>query len=206
MSIYKEILEKLAQEAERMGGNQADLMRRLGASRSTFYRALGEEKRLPKSDELCDWLDKMHAQVVFPGEEMDGFVLIPRVKATAGAGESFEIDPDVEKMYAFRHSFMRYLGVNPKHAVMMFVRGDSMEPLIYDRDTILIDTDDKSAREGYIYVVALGDTLMVKRLQKTLTGWNICSENKNYQPIPVEGQELEKMEIIGRVRWFGRVV
>lgn len=206
MSIYNEIIEKLGREVDRMGGKQADLMRKLGASRSTFYRAVGEEKRLPKSDELCDWLDKLNAQVVFPGENIEGFCLIPRVKAVAGAGSSFEVDDSIEKMYAFRESFMHYLGVKPAHAVMMFVRGDSMQPLINDRDTILIDTNDKTLREGYIYVLAIGDELMVKRPQKTLNGWNICSENERYSPIPVEGQMLESLEVIGRVRWFGRVL
>lgn len=206
MKTYQTIIDGLRDYAARIGG-KANLMRFLDAKRATLYRAVDDETpALPNPEVLCEWLDKMKAQVVFPGDEMDGFTLIPRVKATAGAGESFEVDSDVEKMYAFRESFMRYLGVNPKHAVMMFVRGDSMEPLIFDRDTILIDTDDKTPREGYIYVVALGDALMVKRLQKTFNGWNICSENKNYSPIPVEGQELDKLEIIGRVRWFGRVV
>ena len=206
MSSYNHILERLSQEAERMGGNQANLMRKLGATRSTFYRALGEEKKLPKSDELCEWLDKLGAQVVFPEEEMNGFVLIPRVKAVAGAGSSFIVDSDVEKMYAFRESFMHYLGVKPKNAVMMFVQGDSMEPLINNRDTILIDINDRELKEGYIFVIALGQELMVKRPQRILDGWNICSENKNYSPIPVRGQELESLEVIGRVRWFGRVL
>lgn len=185
--------------------NQSDLARyvELEPAQVKKYSQAESTKNLEK---ICAFLDKIGAQIVFPGEQMDGFVLIPRVKAVAGAGSSFEVDSSVEKMYAFRESFMHFLGIKPKHAVMMFVRGDSMQPLINDRDTILIDTDDKTLREGYIYVLAIGDELMVKRPQKTLNGWNICSENKNYSPIPVEGQALESLEVIGRVRWFGRVL
>lgn len=206
MGTYDAITEGLKDYANRLGG-KADLMRHLDAKKATLYRAMDDENpALPNPEVLCQWLDKLHAQVVFPGEEMDGFVLIPRVKATAGAGESWETESDVAGMYAFRESFMRNLGVNPKKAVTMFVRGDSMEPLIYDNDTILIDTNDKEAREGYIYVIGLGEALMVKRLQRTVYGWNICSENKKYPPITIEGQELDKLEIVGRVRWFGRMV
>ena len=87
---------------------------------------------------------------------------------------------------------------------MMYVRGDSMEPLINDHDTILVDTRDNEPRDGFIYLIGFGETAMVKRLQRTPRGWNLCSENKNYPPIPVEGQEV--MQVHGRVRWFGRVV
>jgi len=155
---------------------------------------------------VMEWLEKLGGNVVLPEQSMDGFVLIPRVKAVAGAGSSFIIDSDVEKMYAFRESFMHYLGMRAKDAVMMFVQGDSMEPTINNRDTILIDLSDRVLKEGYIYVIALGQELMVKRPQRILEGWNICSENKNYSPIPVRGQELESLEVIGRVRWFGRVL
>jgi len=155
---------------------------------------------------VIEWLEKLGGSVVLPEQALDGFVFVPRVKAVAGAGESFEIDTDVAKMYAFRESFMHYLGVNAKNVVMMYVRGDSMEPLIYENDMVLIDQNDTSARDGYIYVLSLGDALMVKRMQKTPRGWNVCSENKNYPPIPVEGQELDALCIRGRVRWFGRVV
>jgi len=155
---------------------------------------------------VMEWLEKLGGNVILPEQAMDGFCLIPRVKAVAGAGSSFIVDDSIEKRYAFRESFFHYLGVKPAHAVMMFVQGDSMEPLINDRDTILIDTDDKTLREGYIFVIALGQELMVKRPQRILDGWNICSENKNYSPIPVRGQELDSLEVIGRVRWFGRVL
>lgn len=206
MTTYENIVEGLRQYADRLGG-KGDMMRFLEAPRATLYRALDDENpHLPNSEILCQWLDKMHVQIAFPGEEMDGFVLVPRVKATAGAGESWELDSDIAGMYAFRESFMRAIGIKPKNAIMMYVRGDSMEPLICDHDTILIDTSDKKPIEGFLYVLALGERLMVKRLQQIPNGWNIVSENRNYPPVPIEGQEQDSLNIIGRVRWFGRTM
>lgn len=206
MTTYENIVEGLRQYADRLGG-KGDMMRFLEAPRATLYRALDDENpHLPNSEILCQWLDKMHVQIAFPGEEMDGFVLVPRVKATAGAGESWELDSDIAGMYAFRESFMRAMGIKPKNAIMMYVRGDSMEPLICDHDTILIDTSDKKPIEGFLYVLALGERLMVKRLQQIPNGWNIVSENRNYPPVPIEGQEQDSLNIIGRVRWFGRTM
>ncbi|MBQ9405703.1 MAG: peptidase, S24 family protein [Desulfovibrio sp.] len=153
---------------------------------------------------VLEWFEKLGGQISLPGEELNGFVFVPRVEAVAGAGESWETSAEPAGMYAFRESFMRIIGINPRHAIMMYVRGDSMEPLINDHDTILVDTRDNEPRDGFIYLIGFGETAMVKRLQRTPRGWNLCSENKNYPPIPVEGQEV--MQVHGRVRWFGRVV
>ena len=185
--------------------NRAELADFVDLAPAQIGRYTSEEgtKNLEK---ICDFLDKIGAKIVFPGQELDGFVLIPRVRGVAGAGESWETSAEKAGMYAFRESFMTYLNVNPKHAIMMFVRGDSMEPLICDRDTILVDTHDTQPRDSGIHLVGFGETVMVKRLQRTPRGWNLCSENKNYPTIPVEGQELDSMQIHGRVRWFGRVL
>lgn len=206
MNIYDQLLKKLKEEAAK-SKSEADLMRRLDASKSTFYRALdNKDPKLPKGDELCRWLDKLRAQIVFPGEDLDDYVMIPKVKAVAGAGASLETNGDVSGMYAFRNDFLKREHISPKKAVMMMVRGDSMEDLIKDGDTILIDQTDNTPQDGRIFVVGFGDELMVKRLQKIPTGWNVCSENKKYSDFSVEGDDLDNFRVYGRVRWFGRVL
>ena len=206
MRTYESILEALNDKKRRLGGKVSNLIEFLEPSnKNLVYDAIGKQK-LPNGEELCRWLDKLDADLAFPGEEMDDFVLINRVKAVAGCGESYQIDSDVASSYAFRRSFFQYLGVNPNHCKAMFVQGDSMQPLINDRDMILFDENETEIREGYIYVLNYDDALMVKRFQRITDGWNICSENPTYSPVPVQGQNLEKLKVFGRVRWFGRVV
>ena len=206
MKNYDEIASGLRTFAEKLGG-KANLMRFLGAKKATIYRALDdEEPSLPAPDVLCEWLDKINAQIVFPGEELDDFVMVPKVKAVAGAGASLETNGDISAYYAFRNDFLKREHINPKNSVMMLVRGDSMEPLIKEGDTILIDQNDKVPQDGRIFLVALGEELMVKVLQKIPNGWNICSINERYAPLSVQGDELDKFRVYGRVRWFGRVL
>lgn len=207
MNSYDKILKGLRDSAANMGGN-GNLLRHLEADRATFYRAISENAgKLPKAEMLCEWLDKLKAQVAFPGEELKDFALVPRVNATAGAGESFETDSEIAGLYAFRNDFMRSIGVKPEHAEMMYVIGDSMQPLINNGDTVLIDKQDNTPTDGRIYVVSYGDALMVKRLQQTPRGWLICSENSSiYPPVEVQDQELDKLRVYGRVRWIGRVM
>ncbi|WP_308586658.1 S24 family peptidase [uncultured Desulfovibrio sp.] len=206
MSTYDEIASGLRKYAERIGG-KANLMRFLDAKKATIYRALDDEDpALPAPDVLCEWLDKINAQVSFPGEELDDYVMIPKVKAVAGAGASLETNGDVAGFYAFRNEFLKREHINGKNSVMMVVRGDSMEPLIKEGDTILIDQNDKTPQDGRIFLVGLGEELMVKVLQKIPNGWNICSINERYAPLSVQGDEMETFRVYGRVRWFGRVL
>lgn len=206
MNNFDNILKNLDEFVKRQGG-KSRLLEMLKARKNTFYRAFDVKngRSLPGAEELCRWLDELKARVVFPGQELDDFVMIPRVEAIAGAGASLETGGEIEGLYAFRRDFLRREGINPKQAVMMLVRGDSMEPLLKEGDAILVDQGSSVPVDGQIFVVRLGEELMVKRLQKSSGGWNICSLNPGYGPIPVLGEQ-EDFCVYGRVRWFGRVV
>jgi len=155
---------------------------------------------------VMTWFGMLGGSVLLPDEKMDDFALIPRVEAIAGAGSSLETNGNVAGVYAFRKEFLRRLHISERHAVMMYVKGDSMMPMISDGDTILIDQNDKEPREGYFYVCGFAEDLMVKKLQRTPRGWKICSLNPEYLPIVVEGDDLDNFRVYGRVRWIGRVV
>ena len=86
---------------------------------------------------------------------------------------------------------------------MLDVIGNSMEPLIRHKDTILVDQSVKEPSDGKIFLVGLGEELLVKRLQRTARGWLLRSENRD---VAVEGPDLEAFRVYGRVRWFGRVL
>lgn len=144
--------------------------------------------------------NKMHLRVY------ESYDFIPRAVAVAGCGESLQTEDGLSSLYAFRKEFLRREGIQAKNALMMYVSGDSMQPTIMDKDTILIDKADNTPQEGYIYALTLGDTLMVKRLQRIPDGWMLKSDNPMYSPLTVQGQELNQLVIHGRVRWFSRVI
>jgi phage repressor protein C with HTH and peptisase S24 domain len=88
----------------------------------------------------------------------------------------------------------------------MDVRGDSMEPLLKDGDTLLVDQSDTEIMDGRIYVVTLGDELRVKRIQKGFKGYVLRSENTRYADITIEGDDLDAFKVHGRVRWVGKML
>ena len=77
------------------------------------------------------------------------------------------------------------------------VIGDSMEPLIYSGELLIVDRLYDPANRD-IVVARLGDDLCVKRLRMFADGSvYLFSENPNYRPIPVTGET--DFEIWGKV-------
>lgn len=159
-------------------------------------------QRSPSLKTVGPLLDYLGVTVNFPDKKMIDYDLVPKVVAKAGAGASLETDGDIEGLYAFRKDYMCMQHISAKNAVLMDVVGDSMEPLFQNGSTILIDKSDVEVMDGHIYVVTLGDELRVKRVQKTLKGLILRSENPKYADIPVEGPDLETFVVHGRVRWY----
>jgi len=132
------------------------------------------------------------------------FKNIPKVKARLSAGGgSFEVGSEVEGYYAFRKDWLTTKGSQNK-MVLMDIFGNSMEPEMKDGDTILIDESQKDILAGAIYAVGIDDTIMVKRVEKHPNKLVLLSDNKDYSPIYLQGNEINSVRIIGKVIWVSR--
>ncbi len=186
-------------------GNVTEASRAWGVKNDNLHKWLRGD-RSPKLELIGPILDKLGVSLARHGCDQDGFDLVPNVVAVAGYGESLETDDGTLGWYAFRKEFFLRLGIRAKSCVLMMARGDSMEPLIKEGDTLLVDESQNEPRDGAIFAVGLGEALMVKRLQKIPQGWNLCSENMSSPPVPVTNENLDQFRVYGRVRWFGRVL
>ena len=159
-------------------------------------------ERKPTLNELSKVFDLLGISLSQPAVDVTQYAMIPKVNAKAGAGSSLITTDAVLGFYAFSHAFLHSIGVQAKDALLMDVIGDSMEPLISDGDTSA-----RKPQDGKIFLVGLGEELLVKRLQKSPRGWLLVSQNQHYAPMPIEGDDdLEAFRLYGRVRWFGKVV
>ncbi len=132
------------------------------------------------------------------------FQRVPKVKARLCAGDgSFDTDARVVSYLLFQLDWLRQAG-NPKDMVLMDVFGNSMEPEIKDGDTIMVDQSQKDILAGALYAVGIGDTIMVKRVEKHPNRLVLFSENNKYAPIFLEEEEIASIRIIGKVVWTCR--
>lgn len=137
---------------------------------------------------------------------------VPKVRARLDAGGgSFEVSSQVESFYAFRSDWLQYKG-NPEQMVLMDVMGDSMEPTIWQGDTVLLDQAQNEIYAGSIYALGVEDTVMVKRIAKSCPKEQekhpqklvLISANPKYFPVYLQGEEIDTLRILGRVVWMCR--
>lgn len=152
-----------------------------------------------------DWLEYGLGDPRLPAHHDDfEMYLVPRVHAVLSAGGgSLDVDGATLEVLPFRHDWLSRKG-NPAHMVLMDVSGNSMEPSIMSGDTVLIDQSRHEARAGEIFAFGFEDTILVKRLQREGDVLMLASDNPEYAPIPVRGDERELLRVIGKVVWMCR--
>ncbi len=132
------------------------------------------------------------------------FKNIPKVAARLSAGTgSFECEDSVTEYLSFQANWLARKG-SAENMVAMEVFGQSMEPVIKEGDTVLIDQSRKNIIAGAIYAVGVEDTILIKRLEKHPNKLVLCSDNKDYEPIFLEREDADKVRIIGKVIWSCR--
>jgi phage repressor protein C with HTH and peptisase S24 domain len=193
--------------------SQANLANTLNISRSAITQAKRNDS-IPKKwiVELSRlhnlnpaWLEK-GAKPMFSNERsfQEIFFQVPKVRARLSAGGgSFETEQEIEEFYSFRKDWLSKKG-KPEDMVLMDIIGNSMEPELKGRDTVLIDQSQKAVLAGAIYAVGLDDTIVVKRLEKRPKELVLHSENASYPQITFRGEEIDSVRIIGKVIWVCR--
>ncbi|MEA3434833.1 MAG: S24 family peptidase [Thermodesulfobacteriota bacterium] len=193
--------------------SQANLAKALSVSRSAITQAKRNDS-IPKKwifvlSRLYNlnpaWLEKGTGPT-FSNQNnyQEIFLQVPKVRARLSAGSgSFETEPEIEEYYSFQNDWLTKKGKS-KDMVLMDIIGNSMEPELKERDTVLIDQSQKAVLAGAIYAVGLDDTIVVKRLEKRPKELVLFSENRSYPPISFRGEEMNSVRIIGKVIWICR--
>ncbi len=135
-----------------------------------------------------------------------GYSLIPKVQARLAAGTgSLETEGKVIGYYAFKTDFLKRKGRASK-MVLMDIIGDSMEPVLMDSDTVLIDESQNSIIAGGLFAVGIDSAVLVKYVDALPGKLSFRSRNERYAPIEVDmsGDLAETVRIIGRVVWSCR--
>lgn len=140
-----------------------------------------------------------------PQEAIDDeqYSLIPLYDARCSAGHgSWNEGCRVLTHLAFTRYSLRKKGLEAAQLSAIRVDGDSMEGLLKDGDTVLLDHRRNALEGEAVYVIRLDDHLYAKRLQRQFDGSvHIISQNKAYQVMVVPRERLGELEIIGRVVW-----
>jgi phage repressor protein C with HTH and peptisase S24 domain len=135
---------------------------------------------------------------------------VPRYDLALAAGHGSFVDrAELLDHIPFTQAFLRRkLGRGSVDGlVMLDARGDSMEPTIGDGDLVMVDTNDTQLRDGLMAYV-LDDVAFIKRISPLMEGGvEIISDNRDvYKPQRLSRDRLHDIQVIGRVRWVGKVL
>ncbi|MBN1906119.1 MAG: S24 family peptidase [Deltaproteobacteria bacterium] len=98
------------------------------------------------------------------------------------------------------------LAVRPDKMVLMEVFGNSMEPELKSGDSVLVDTSQNNIIAGLIYAVGIEDTILLKRVEKHPGRILLRSDNREYEPIIIEVENINSLRVIGCVIWASRTL
>lgn len=164
------------------------------------------ETTIAQTEKRGDDVKISKVTAVHPDDDLlDDVVYVPesRIEFSAGNGRTamFELIEDQEPA-TYRLSWFQKYGINPDRVRRFRVSGDSMEPMLYARDTILVNQDETTIVDGKMYAIRYGDELRVKYLSQRLDGTIILrSVNPLYKEEEVPpALASEHIAVIGRVR------
>jgi len=189
---------------EKSGLSKKDFAKSLGLSLSMNYQISSGRLKLPR--EMLERLSsvyKVNLHWFLTGEGSSGFegnyVEIELLDQEAAAGQGQEIQDYIEKQYIpILYDILR--PHHPQNLKAIHVSGDSMiDERINDGDIVIFNI--KQTDGNGIYVVSVGNTLLVKRVDFDHANRTIelISSNPAYGPRRYSRSELEEIRVEGRV-------
>ncbi len=194
----KELLD-LVQNKISEGVNQSMLAKALGVTRQTISNRIRNNSEITIS-ELEKIQDFFKVKLISDAPVSDGMVQVdyyPEVFASCGNGTvTFS---DEKELVEFHKSMLPDYSKSKKYS-MICARGDSMSPYINSGDKLIIEHwENNQIIDNKVYVFSYKSEIFVKRLSKNLDEIIIKSDNPNYNIRVIKGEDMNDINIIGRV-------
>ena len=137
-------------------------------------------------------------------DKYDRVTVVRGAMLSGGPGKvSWEFE-EVDQHFAFRRNWLAEKGLRAERCRIYEVSGDSNAPYIRHGDVVMINLDDRKVMDGEFYGLAFGDDLRVKQLAFRADGaLRVISAAEPDKAETYRGQEIEAINIIGRVAWRG---
>ncbi len=208
MSMKTELPIILKYWRGKKGMTQSELARELGIAQNTIssWEKGNRTPNLGDIERLCEVYGvSLSSFLTKQDKDLPEFSPVPLLAARPRGGTGgLETDDDIQSWYSFHTDFLLRKG-NPARMRLFFVAGDSMSPTLNEGDMVMVDMGQQSVTSGKIYMLRVGEELMMKRLENRPNGiLLIRSDNPTYEAIELQTHVENDVEIFGRMVWSCR--
>lgn len=130
------------------------------------------------------------------------FVRIPLVTLRLSAGiTSFqtEVDPSEGGTLSLHSNWVHRNNFDPQSLIAIRVKGDSMEPTIYEDDTVVINIADRRPVDGAVFAVNYEGESVIKRFSRDAGEWWLTSDSPDQRKHHRKVCRGDACLIIGRI-------
>ncbi len=170
----------------------------LGVSKQRAFQLKEVELKSDQINLLEDYfqINLLNKENIDESSNADECINLPLITASAGGGYSVL---ENQKIGICKAELMNVGFQKSDNLVAVKVSGMSMQPTINNGDVLILNTKFEKIIDNDIYVLSYGGELFCKRLLRGLTYLVVKSDNADYPLEKIEGQEQEKLNVIGKV-------
>lgn len=179
--------------------NETFIPDRIARTVETLYDLMPGELDLP--EEQSTWIPGA-SRVVIAEPDHPQFYQVKKVKLQLRAGVTgFQTVPDIYDgdTVSLQKNWVDRKKLNPSSLLALTVAGESMEPNLYEGDVVIIDTSDRTMKDGAVYAFNYEGEAVIKRLVKERGEWWLFSDNVDQAKHRPKGCRSGECVIVGRV-------
>jgi len=180
------------------GKNMTNICQLLGVSAEWLLH--GTTSR----DTLLEPLSREEGQTQYRQEDDPDFVSIRMVKLRLSAGISgFQTEPEYEphSMLKINRAWVERNGYSIDHLIAIRIRGESMEPSLYDGDVAVVNTAETMPADAAVFAINYEGEAVVKRMMRDAGDWWLTSDNPDHRRFPKKQCRGGECMMVGRVVW-----
>jgi hypothetical protein len=143
-----------------------------------------------------------YTKVVIAEDGDPGFYQIQKVKLQLQAGiTGFQTIPDIHdgSKLSVPKNWVDRNGYYPAKLIAISVKGESMEPSLYEGDQVIVNTADIRMEDGGVYAFNYEGEAVIKRLARDQGDWWLTSDNSDQRKYARKRCRNGECIIVGRV-------
>lgn len=141
-------------------------------------------------------------RVAIAEDDDPDFYQVPKVQLRLSAGlTGFQTVPDIYdgSRLAVQKNWVDRNGYTPTKLIALTVKGESMEPSLFEGDLVIVNTADTAMSDGDVFAVNYEGEAVIKRLSRDMGQWWLSSDNPDQRKFHRKSCRSGECIVIGKV-------